>query len=57
MYIILQSLGTYSDMWICKFTLLERQLHVHLLAIVPSNQSFYRQIAGYQRGVGDHRVD
>ena len=22
----------------------------------PSNQSFYRQIAGYQRGVGDHRV-
>ena len=24
---------------------------------LPSNQSFYRQIAGYQRGVGDHRVD
>ena len=23
----------------------------------PSNQSFYRQIAGYQRGVSDHRVD
>ena len=23
---------------------------------LPSNQSFYRQIAGYQRGVGDHRV-
>jgi hypothetical protein len=22
----------------------------------PSNQSFYRQIAGYQRGAGDHRV-
>ena len=24
---------------------------------LPSNQSFYRQIAGYQRGVGNHRVD
>ena len=24
---------------------------VYLLAILPSNQSFYRQIAGYQRGV------
>ena len=23
---------------------------------LPSNQSFYRQIASYQRGVGDHRV-
>jgi hypothetical protein len=22
----------------------------------PSNQSFYRLIAGYQRGAGDHRV-
>ena len=22
----------------------------------PSNQSFYRQIAGYGMGVGDHRV-
>jgi hypothetical protein len=22
----------------------------------PSNQSFYRQIAGYQRGAGDHKV-
>ena len=21
---------------------------------LPTNQSFYRQIAGYQRGVGDH---
>ena len=24
---------------------------------LPSNQSFYRQTAGYQRGVGDHRID
>ena len=24
---------------------------------LPSNQSFYRQIAGYQRGVDDHGVD
>ena len=24
--------------------------------LLPSNQSFYRQIAGYQRGVGDRRV-
>ena len=23
---------------------------------LPSNQSFYRQIAGYGMGVGDHRV-
>ena len=23
---------------------------------LPSNQSFYRQIAGYRMGVGDHRV-
>ena len=23
---------------------------------LPSNQSLYRQIASYQRGVGDHRV-
>ena len=23
---------------------------------LPSNQSFYRQIAGYGMGVGDHRI-
>ena len=28
-----------------------------LFYITPSNQSFYRQIAGYGVGIGDHRVD
>ena len=36
--------------------------HLHIISCVstcwpsPSNQSFYRQVARYQRGVGDHRV-
>ena len=35
----------YAFKWLCIFTCWPS----------PSNQSFYRQIAGYQRGVGDHR--
>ncbi len=29
---------------------------LHICRPSPSNQSFYRLIAGYQRGAGDHRV-
>ena len=28
----------------------------HICWPLPSNQSFYRQVAGYWKGVGDHRV-
>ena len=30
--------------------------HAHTCWPLPSNQSFYRQIASYRRPVGDHRV-
>ena len=29
---------------------------IHVCWPLPSNPSFYRQIASYQRGVGDHRI-
>ena len=31
-------------------------LYMYIYWPSPSNQSFYRQIAGHHRGVGDHRV-
>jgi hypothetical protein len=33
-----------------------RCVHMYVCWLLPSNQSFYTRIAGYRRGVGDHRV-
>ena len=48
-------------MHVIETTVTNLYIHIHLyvlylLAITYSNQSFYGQIARYQRGVGDHRV-
>ena len=57
-YCSLTSACQFRDVYQCNIAL---RIHVHRAYTVtcwalPSNQSFYRQIAGYQRGVGNRRV-
>ena len=44
-----------NTLYLC--TLVDGECNLHVLAVIGhchSNQSFYRQIAGHQRDVGDH---
>ena len=45
-----------SDMYSCSSTLLVYTLYNYLFAIAYQPKFFYRQIAGYMRGVRDPRV-
>ena len=42
---------------LCGYKYIVSDLHCTFCWLLPSNQSVYRQIASYWRGVGAHRVE